>query len=259
MSNQLLEKKIGRYSRLFKEVKNWQQYLLFKTSILKDDAFTFKFRNGFKLNVSRKMLGPFRECFFDDVYLKYFDNADFPRQPLILDIGANVGFSALYFFYQFPGAAIHSFEPMPFCQGIIEKYNQQFPSFNWSLHKYGLWKTTGSLEFFTDSTDDFSTVSGVNASGGRQKRITVQVKAIADIFEENNFVKIDLMKLDCEGAEYSILYNMPDAMLNAIQRLAIETHISEEGNKADLEAFLLSKGFKLTNSLKGTDYIVAYR
>ncbi|MES2647655.1 MAG: FkbM family methyltransferase [Bacteroidota bacterium] len=259
MSNPLLEKKISRYSKLFKEVKNWQQYLLFKTSIFREDDFTFKFRNGFNLNVSRKMLGPFRECFFDDVYLKHFDHADFPPQPLILDIGANVGFSALYFFYQFPGAAIHSFEPMPFCQKVIEKYNQQFPSFNWSLHKYGLWKTTGSLEFFTDSTDDFSTVSGVNASGERQKRITVQVKAIAEIFEENNFRNIDLLKLDCEGAEYSILYNMPDAMLNAIKRLAIETHHSEESNKPELEAFLISKGFNINESLTGTDYIVACR
>jgi FkbM family methyltransferase len=259
MNDQLLERKIGRYSKIFQELDNWNEYFLFKTGIFQKDDFTFRFRNGYNITVARKMLGPFRECFFDDVYLKHLSATNFPEQPVILDIGANVGFFALYFFYRFPLATIHSFEPMPFCQGIIEKYIQQHPGLKWKLHRYGIWNTTGSLELFTDSTDNFSTISGVNFSSERQQKITVEVKALNELYEERVFDKIDLLKLDCEGAEYSILFNMPDYVLDKIERLAIETHVSTDGDKASLEQFLILKGFHLNESLDGTDYIVAYK
>ena len=53
-----------------------------------------------------------------------------------------------------------------------------------------------------------------------------QVQAIpfADIIAEHDIERIDLLKVDVEGAEYDILLNCPDDMLAKVQRVVMEYH-----------------------------------
>ena len=57
---------------------------------------------------------------------------------------------------------------------------------------------------------------------------------------------IDFLKLDCEGAEYEILFKCPDKILNRIKIISMEYHeIDKKRNKKTLIRFLKSKGFKV--------------
>ena len=62
---------------------------------------------------------------------------------------------------------------------------------------------------------------------------------------DNQLEQVDFLKLDCEGSEYSILYNASAEVLGKIRRMAIETHLSntERHNTAELSDYLKSKGF----------------
>jgi hypothetical protein len=54
------------------------------------------------------------------------------------------------------------------------------------------------------------------------------------------------MKLDCEGAEYEILFKAPDSVLNRIDRIVMEYHDNAvEYTHADMERFLKEKGYKV--------------
>lgn len=41
---------------------------------------------------------------------------------------------------------------------------------------------------------------------------------------ETGFEQVDLLKVDCEGAEFEVFLNAPDALLKRISRIACEYH-----------------------------------
>ena len=65
------------------------------------------------------------------------------------------------------------------------------------------------------------------------------------MFEKNKIEKVDLLKLDCEGAEYDILYSLPKEKFKKINRIALEAHKREgkTNNALSLKAFLEENGF----------------
>jgi hypothetical protein len=77
----------------------------------------------------------------------------------------------------------------------------------------------------------------------------VPAKSLTAIINENRLDHVDLIKLDCEGSEYDIIYNTPVDVLNKIKTLVIETHEidNQKNNLNSLTSFLQSCGYK-TNS-----------
>lgn len=255
-----LRYKIQRYGSIFKDISNWPSYMAFKMGLHPGKDFTFCFRDGHRYTVPKKMIGPFRECFFDDQYLQKFDTGSFSKKPLIIDIGANVGYAALYFFRKFPLATVHSFEPMPFLQTMLHKHKQQFLQYDWEIHPYGLWKEEGELELFTTSTDDFTSVSGVMKFPDSDKTLKVKVRQLDQFIHEHTIDRIDMLKLDCEGAEYEILFTLSDEGYNKVQRIAMETHVTEEHHTEELVDFLRKKGFTVAYITKTeTGHIWAWK
>jgi hypothetical protein len=64
--------------------------------------------------------------------------------------------------------------------------------------------------------------------------------------EENGITRCDLLKMDCEGAEYEILYNCPPDYLRRIDQIAMEVHRGdkEDQNIDALEKFFRQQGFR---------------
>ena len=240
-----LSYKIQRYGSIFRELSNWPSYMAFKLGLHPGKDFVFRFRDGHVYHVPKKMIGPFRECFFDDQYMLHFDKKDFPQNPVILDVGANVGFAALYFFRCFPNATVHSFEPMPFLQKTMQQHKVQYPGHQWHQHGYGLWKENGSMDIFTDAPDDFTSISGIAHFEDAVHKVTINVKTLSSFMDENKIEKIDLLKMDCEGAEYEILFNLPDAFFSRIERMAMETHETQQYKTVEMAEFLQSKGYQV--------------
>lgn len=55
------------------------------------------------------------------------------------------------------------------------------------------------------------------------------------------------MKLDCEGAEYEILFGCSDENLKKILKISMECHNIDTNRNADqLKKFLEKQGFKVT-------------
>ena len=237
--------KLQRYGAIFKELKNWPEYLAFKMGIHPGKDFVFKLKDGNIYRVPKKMIGPFRECFFDDQYMLHFDQKGFPKNPVIFDVGANVGYAALYFFRCFPHAAVHSFEPMPFLQQMMEKHKAEYPGHDWNQHPFGLWKEDGHMDIFTDAPDDFTSISGIAHFENAVHKVSIQVMALSTFINENKIDTIDLLKMDCEGAEYDILFNLPENYFSRIKRMAMETHETQQYTTVEMATFLMAKGYQV--------------
>ena len=76
---------------------------------------------------------------------------------------------------------------------------------------------------------------------------TVRVVTLDDVFEHCAIDRCDLLKLDCEGAEYEILYGAGAETLGRIGNLVLEYHEGMNANGPDeLDAFLRERGFAVT-------------
>lgn len=95
-----------------KYVKNWGQLVLMKIGLKKTD-FLLKFRNGLKLNLINR--GEYsdttviREIWFENDYCKN-GFCDFRNNPIVLDIGANVGIFSTYIAKKNPSAKVFAYE-----------------------------------------------------------------------------------------------------------------------------------------------------
>ena len=214
----------------------------------RNDSFTFQLRNSFSVTVPRSMLGPFRECFLDEVYLKHINPSLLAKEsPVIIDIGSNVGYFSLFMFYRFPKATIYGFEPLPYCFNTLKQYKDQYPRFNWHIYQLGVSDKEGSFEIYSDSPDGFSTTASMFLKD-KPYKIVMRTKPLPDVVQENNISRIDFLKLDCEGAEYSILYNLPDDVWQKISCVSMESHAleGERENVFALVDFLKTKNFTIT-------------
>jgi FkbM family methyltransferase len=129
---------------------------------------------------------------------------------LILDVGANVGFASVWFANKYPGAKIIAVEPDPSNLTVLRKNVQPYP--NVSVVEGAVWWESTTL-----SLDDQGDKSGIQVrpGGGGVRALTVPELA--------GSAKIDILKLDVEGAEKELFEHDP-AWLADVGVLMIELH-----------------------------------
>jgi FkbM family methyltransferase len=76
---------------------------------------------------------------------------------------------------------------------------------------------------------------------------TVRVLTLDDVFERCNIERCDLLKLDCEGAEYEALFGASPDLLARIHHVVAECHVGLTDHDPDaLQGFLEEHGFAVT-------------
>ena len=236
-----------RYKNMAVHFENWPRFIAFKITAKEGDAFTFKLRNSFEITVEKKMLGPFRDCFFDEKYLKHINiNEQKDKELTIVDIGANVGYFSLYALYKFPKAKEFSFEPMPFCFHQLQQYAKEYRNMSLSVFNYAVGKEDGTIDFYVKDEDQFSTDSSIIPDSNR-KRIGVKTIKWHSLINLIKIKKVDILKLDCEGSEYPILYNLSAEEFSRIDAITIEAHDvhSETENMTKLVELLRKNNFEV--------------
>ena len=118
---------------------------------------------------------------------------------------------------------------------------------------------------FTEDTEDNTVVSSIFSTFNKlnQKKITVPAQSLTSVIEENGIEKIDLLKLDCEGSEYDIIYATDATVLKKAQMMVIEVHQIDDArnNLKSLDQYLQSLGYD-THSMpvqEGSYYLEAIK
>lgn len=133
----------------------------------------------------------------------------------IVDVGANVGHSVVYWARHYPEARIEAIEPHPRhakLLGKVVKLNRLGDRV--TIHTVAA-GTRDGRSFLTDDT----TASTLRDSAGGG---AIEVPVV-DFFERFGNAAIDLLKLDCEGAELDLMMDPRFADLNA-KALVVEWH-----------------------------------
>ena len=85
---------------------------------------------------------------------------------------------------------------------------------------------SGNLKFFESQDNVSGSLLQAHANVQRDQVLSYEVKAmtIADLMREYDMESVDLMKLDLEGAEYSLLGDIDADQLSNVKQLFVEFH-----------------------------------
>jgi FkbM family methyltransferase len=83
---------------------------------------------------------------------------------------------------------------------------------------------TGEIVLYQSVEGGYHTIREGQLIGGPGIPTRVPCLSLPDLFMQSHIERCDLLKLDCEGAEYEILDNLEAATFRRIQQVAMEYH-----------------------------------
>ena len=150
---------------------------------------------------------------------------DLDRKPqTIIDGGAYIGLSAIYFTMRYPGVRVIAVEASEQNFDLLVRNTSAFPNIQ-PVHA-ALWPQPGSLVLTDPGTGLWGlqvkeAVSPDGAAG--ELADSVRAITIGDIIREHGIDRIDLLKVDIEGAEKE-LFGEPGPWLDQVDAICIELH-----------------------------------
>ncbi len=180
-----------------------------------------------------------KELFENNIY-KFKTNIE---RPYIIDCGANIGLSIIYFKTLFPNAEIVAFEPDFAVFQSLAKNIESFGYTDVKLIRKAIWNEETILRFFSEGAD-----GGRIATNENENIIEVHTESLKPYLQRT----VDFLKIDIEGAELTVLRDCQD-LLHNVQRLFVEYHsfIGKPQELKDLIEILSSNGFRVYISSPG--------
>ncbi len=229
----------------------------------------------------------YREIFDEGQYLAH--GVGLAPGACVFDVGANIGMFSLYLGDRFPGSTIYAFEPIPTVAELLT-LNAELHGFDIRPQPIGLSDEEGEATFtyyphvsifsgrFGDASQERATVEAFlrNQAQGdapaelldelleaRLETRTVQCRlsTVSTVIRREGIARIDLLKVDVEKAELTVLEGVDDADWPKVQQVIVEVH-DEEGRLAAITSLLERHGFQVVvdqeASLVGTNLYNVY-
>lgn len=157
----------------------------------------------------------------------------------VVDAGANVGAFAVLAARS--GAVVTAYEPQAQTFAALERNvaGLQVTSVRAALVS----RVPDSGEVLLDQGSDASTHHAIGASG-----VAVPAVSLTEAIGQG----CDLLKLDCEGAEFALIAGTPDEVLRRARRIACETH-AWAGDPDAVSDRLEALGFRVQTRRKGPE------
>lgn len=97
---------------------------------------------------------------------------------------------------------VHAFDPTP---KSIEWVKKQGFAGNFIMHEYGIAEFDGNVSFNPPDNPDHVSHTLLDRPSTQARAITVPVKRLGTIMRELGHARIDILKMDVEGAEYNVI------------------------------------------------------
>jgi len=146
------------------------------------------------------------------------DTLELPLRPkVIVDAGANVGYSVLRFRFEFPDAFIIALEPEH--ANVAQLKKNCSGDKNIVLEEKALWNTNARLRICSLDVDQNAFRVEEDPCGD------VTALTVSDLLIKYKLSCIDLLKVDVEGSEKAIFGHASAATwLQSVEMILIETH-----------------------------------
>tara|TARA_B100002019_G_scaffold273434_1_gene269532 strand:- start:1487 stop:2164 length:678 start_codon:yes stop_codon:yes gene_type:complete len=194
------------------------------------------------MKLIRKILHFSRRFTEQDELSKVLNDLGFKKNLVIFDIGAHKGQTSSHFCKLFPQSFIHAFEPSPYLFALIEKNLSKRK--NIRCHNFALGETNEKA-FLTRPNSD---LCGQVVKTQENNSTSICVHRLDKFCLDENISAIDLIKIDVEGNELSVLKGTSGMFKrNAIRAILLECDFNKDDKQHsyffDIFDFLSEQNF----------------
>jgi FkbM family methyltransferase len=122
-------------------------------------------------------------------------------QSIVVDVGLGEDITFSQSLIDKFGLVVHGFDPTPKAIDYIKRLAPR----NFVLHELGIGARTGTAKFFLPIDEQHVSGSVIPEQHLGKREIEVSLLSIGDLFRRLQCERIDLFKLDVEGAEFDVI------------------------------------------------------
>lgn len=215
--------------RVFLAIRNWPTFLLNYIG-LRNVGAVYQFRNG--LEVKTKEGVDAATVFVVFARREYGQVA---CRGTIIDISANIGAFSLYAARSSAQAVIYAYEPMATYAVLLDNIRRNGLERRIIAARQGVAGKWGPRRLYDQGGSPFNSLYPEDEQAPRTE---IECVTLADIFEQHQISCCDLLKLDCEGSEFEILYAARPEDLARIRRIRVEYHNRKVDPSYNVDALL---------------------
>ena len=229
-----------RYLRMVPAVfRNWWVWVLPKLGV----STILELRDGTRFLVRSKTtdLSTVNEAVILNPYLGN-GYVDLPQNSIVIDVGANIGDFAVQVARLRPGGQVYAIEPMAENARMIAINKILNSLSNLQILQLAPGSHEGKVELQLNGN-----ASSICWGRSDAKSETVRLTTLSQLIQELGIEHIDLLKLDCEGAEWDILPGCGDLFAN-IKQICMEFHLAEGWTVERLVCLLRKAGYDVRHT-----------
>ena len=186
---------------------------------------------SFTVPDTQAFLWDYQELFYNELYKFKADN----ETPKIVDCGANIGLSVLYFKKIYPKSTITAFEADPEIYKYLRKNIEANQVQGVNAISKAVWSEEKTLSFSSQGGD-----AGRIDAGGDTNIVQIQAVTLERFLNG----PIDLLKIDVEGAELDVLKGAGDNLKNC-KLVFVEYHSFGHKKQVSLGIVLPKTKYKI--------------
>jgi FkbM family methyltransferase len=209
---------------IFKTVKNLYMIPIDKAGI--KEFVSYNFRNGTTLKCRCKSTD-INEAVVVHSGLEYpaepclFSGRSDSRPIVIMDLGGNIGAFSTWVKALNPevGIHLHVFEPHPGNISVLRDNLNKNDLQDAQIHEVAVAGISGTVDL--DVSTGFDAFSIARTSSNM---MTIKALSVRDFLAQHGLSRVDLLKMDIEGAEFEIIANDLEVIAATVSRLVVEFH-----------------------------------
>ena len=227
-------------------VKNWLTMIAAFVGLPVPEYLVINLRNGCRFQVRTPMdIWIIKETCLERQYER--ESVEIEDGWNVIDIGAGLGDFAICVAKRHPQCTVYAYEPLPESFALLEANMTLNQVENVKPFPHAVGNEAGYIDLHIVSSEAVQQSTAFETE--RKQSIRVPSTTLDQIIAEMAPAQCDYLKMDCEGAEYEILFSASDTTLQRIKHICLEYHDGvTELSHQDLVQFLSAKGFtvKLT-------------
>jgi len=157
--------------------------------------------------------------FYQLLVLNEYGAIQLTDPKIIIDLGAYVGYAAIYFASRYPQCKIICVEPSKRNYELLKINTKPYPNIH--IINTAIWSHSTSLKITGNVGGDWGTIVSECAPNDEGAFAAL---ALEDLILQNDIQKIDLLKVDIEGSEKQLFCNNTQGWLKMVEWVSCETH-----------------------------------
>lgn len=217
------------------------EFVILVQSLGKKNEYLYKINNtSFYIRKNTSDIFNISEIWNNKVY-----NIKIKKEDNIIDLGANIGAFTIFAANKTTDGKVFAFEPeYSNYQQLVKNINLNKLK-NTFAYKLGIADKKCNRPLFLSDISKTSSSIYESHTGNIEKIDCIPLKSVLKLCD---IKKIDLLKMDVEGAEYDILFSAPKNILRRISCIILEFHnfLNLKYNHKDLVIFLKKNDFEVS-------------